>query len=118
MRLCDRGGKGSPDMRRVAATFRTGTQSVRPNANKMREVPDAVNAIASIELAAALLMRAPSAWALDDSKYPVPDGGPPRCDTTKPCAPRRNVDAGQEEPVAAGSEVFQPNEEVMTGFAA
>jgi hypothetical protein len=50
------------------------------------------NAIASIALAAALTLPAAGAWALDESKYPdwsgqwgrVPDGGPPRYDTTKP----------------------------------
>jgi hypothetical protein len=47
--------------------------------------------IASVALAAALMMPAP-AWAFDESKYPdwsgqwtrVPDGGPPRYDTSKP----------------------------------
>src|SRR5260370_17486409 len=47
--------------------------------------------IASVALAAALLMPAP-ARAFDESKYPdwsgqwrrVPDGGPPRYDTSKP----------------------------------
>jgi hypothetical protein len=47
--------------------------------------------IGSVALAAALMMPAP-AWAFDESKYPdwsgqwtrVPDGGPPRYDTTKP----------------------------------
>jgi hypothetical protein len=51
-----------------------------------------VNVVASVALAAALMMGAPAAWAFDESKYPdwsgqwsrVPDGGPPRYDTTKP----------------------------------
>ena len=51
-----------------------------------------VSSIASIALVAALLLPAPAAFALDESKYPdwsgqwsrVPDGGPPRYDTTKP----------------------------------
>jgi hypothetical protein len=50
------------------------------------------HAIASVALAAALMMPLPRAWAFDESKYPdwsgqwsrVPDGGPPRYDTTKP----------------------------------
>jgi len=50
------------------------------------------SSIASMALVAALMMPAPAAWALDESKYPdwsgqwsrVPDGGPPRYDTTKP----------------------------------
>jgi hypothetical protein len=50
------------------------------------------SSIASIALVAALMMPAPGAWAFDESKYPdwsgqwsrVPDGGPPRYDTTKP----------------------------------
>jgi hypothetical protein len=51
-----------------------------------------LSSIASIALVAALMLPAPAAWALDESKYPdwsgqwsrVPDGGPPRYDTTKP----------------------------------
>jgi hypothetical protein len=50
------------------------------------------HAIASVALAAALMMPPPRAWAFDESKYPdwsgqwsrVPDGGPPRYDTSKP----------------------------------
>ncbi len=50
------------------------------------------NSIASFALAAALMLPVQGAWALDDAKYPdwsgqwsrVPDGGPPRYDTTKP----------------------------------
>jgi hypothetical protein len=50
------------------------------------------SSIASIALVAALMMPAPGAWAFDESKYPdwsgqwsrVPDGGPPRYDTTNP----------------------------------
>src|SRR6202142_61934 len=50
------------------------------------------NLVASLALAAALMLPAQGAWALDDTKYPdwsgqwsrVPDGGPPRYDTTKP----------------------------------
>ena len=50
------------------------------------------SSIASIALAAALMLPAQGAWAADESKYPdwsgqwtrVPDGGPPRYDPTKP----------------------------------
>jgi hypothetical protein len=50
------------------------------------------SSIASIALVAALMMPAPGAWALDETKYPdwsgqwvrAPDGGPPRYDTSKP----------------------------------
>jgi hypothetical protein len=50
------------------------------------------SSIASIALVAALVMPTPSVWAADESQYPdwsgqwsrVPDGGPPRYDTTKP----------------------------------
>jgi hypothetical protein len=50
------------------------------------------SSIASIALMAALMMPAPGARAADEAKYPdwsgqwsrVPDGGPPRYDTTKP----------------------------------
>ena len=50
------------------------------------------NAIASMALAAALALPASGADAFDETKYPdwsgqwgrVPDGGPPRYDTTKP----------------------------------
>jgi hypothetical protein len=50
------------------------------------------NAIAAMALAVALAMSAPGARAFDETKYPdwsgqwsrVPDGGPPRYDTTKP----------------------------------
>jgi hypothetical protein len=90
---------------RHQAAFREPAQTVyRARAERHRHDPPAdreepsgrsamfQGTIASVALAAALMMPAPAAWAFDESKYPdwsgqwtrVPDGGPPRYDTTKP----------------------------------
>jgi hypothetical protein len=88
-----------------------------------------VNAIASVALVAALMMPAPAARALDESKYPdwsgqwsrVPDGGPPRYDTSKPLraqqAPMKPEYRALHEASMADQDAFIATKPIRISFA-